>query len=1181
MTLLAESIAVAPRFARSANLERDAARLEPLQGYVVTARALDVVERIAATAAGSGAGGAWSLTGPYGSGKSSLGLLLDAAFGPPCEARRLAERLIGDASDSVGRLVREAHKRHGTGASGFHRGLVTARRESLSRTVLHALDSAVRREYGDPPPPPAERFAAADSLTAALDDAASDDPRRAGPSATSLVEIARCLAGDRPLLLILDEFGKNLEAAGDGAGNDPYLLQQLAEAGQGSGLPIFLLTLQHLAFEDHLAGTDSPRRREWAKVQGRFEDIAYVESAAQTRALIGTAFEVHDPSLRDRIGRWARREAVEMRRLGVTEMADPDTVASCYPLGPLAAAVLPELCGRYGQNERTLFAFLTGADSASAVSFLKKTSLPERGALPSLGLDALYDYFVAGGGSAASAVGRSSRWAEIATRLRDTHGLTERQERMAKSVAVLNLVSATGSIRASEAMLSRTGPGAARTLGELEAAGVAIYRRFADEYRVWQGSDVDIERLLDGAGEQVATRSLVEVLAEIDPLPAQVAARHSAEHDTLRVFSRRYVDGTEPLEPPNTFSPYDGEVLVVVGKGRALPMTAQIGAPATGAKPVVAAIPEDVGPLDAAAREVAKVTRALEDPSVAEDWVARRELGERLALAQSTLENARSAAVEAAACRWVLLDAHGGCELPAGRGSAALSAAADLAYTSTPPVRNEMLNRSALTSQGAKARRELLTAMIEHGSERDLGLSGFGPEVAMYRAFLARTGLHAPEGRGGTGFRAPSDPRMQPAWDVFAAQLDRAKRRRVNLDDVIAALRSPPIGMKAGPVAVFVTAGLLARADDVALYEHGTFKPLLTAEVSERMVRNPGHFDLKCFANTVGARRKVIETLATRLGVEPLRARRRVANVVAVVSHLVARVRRLDNYTRRTGSLAGTTAGVRDLLLEATEPDDLLFRALPSILDCPEVAPDARTYPHTDAYAAALGDAVDELEACLDGLLADLHHLLLTSSGETSRRAVSGQAAALEGEVLDSEVRAFVGALANDAADDNADWISTIATVVARKAPAEWRDDDRERFRRELPQRIAGFGRLVALHAERRADGGGPFDALRVTVTRADGGEYVRLVGVEQRQRAELDAALDEALARLAGITGSTQRAGHTVLALLGERFLSETAAGTLPASTEVANAPAPPVTARTATAAASPALRAAREQHG
>ncbi len=61
---------------------------------------------------------------------------------------------------------------------------------------------------------------------------------------------------------------------------------------RASGLPIFMLTLQHLSFEDYLAGTDGPRRREWAKVQGRFEDIAYVESARQTRALIGTVFDV-------------------------------------------------------------------------------------------------------------------------------------------------------------------------------------------------------------------------------------------------------------------------------------------------------------------------------------------------------------------------------------------------------------------------------------------------------------------------------------------------------------------------------------------------------------------------------------------------------------------------------------------------------------------------------------------------------------------------------------------------------------------------------------------------------------------------------------------------------------------------------------------------------------------------
>ena len=57
MTVLADHISVHGRFARSANLERDADRSHPFEGYVVTARALDAVERIFAAAATGPAGG--------------------------------------------------------------------------------------------------------------------------------------------------------------------------------------------------------------------------------------------------------------------------------------------------------------------------------------------------------------------------------------------------------------------------------------------------------------------------------------------------------------------------------------------------------------------------------------------------------------------------------------------------------------------------------------------------------------------------------------------------------------------------------------------------------------------------------------------------------------------------------------------------------------------------------------------------------------------------------------------------------------------------------------------------------------------------------------------------------------------------------------------------------------------
>ena len=1141
MPVLADCIAVSGRFARSANLERDAGHAEPLAGYVVTARALDVVERIAGSAAERQSGGAWSLTGPYGSGKSSLALLLDAAFSPPGETRNNAWQLIDDASPAAGELIRKAHERHGTGETGFHRALVTANREPITRTVLRALHAAVQRTHGRIPPE--SRFRAAGTLRNALADAAARDPHRTGPSPPAVVDVARCLAADAPLLLIIDEFGKNLEAITERSDADPYLLQQLAEAGQGSGLPIFMLTLQHLSLEDHLSVSESPRRCEWIKVSGRFEDIAYVESAVATRTLIGETFRVEDHTLRSRIALWAKPRAEAMRALGASDLADPDTVASCYPLHPLVATVLPELCSRYGQHERTLFSFLTGADRASAASFLVNTELPTGGALPSLGVDAAYDYFMSSDGLPRLSNSRSSRWTEVATRLRDVHGLSPEQSRLAKTIALLNLVSTTGTIRASSRVLALAETDV-NALAALEKAGIVTYRDFADEYRVWQGTDIDIRRLLDGARQRTQRRSLVEILSDVHRPAPVVAARHSAEYDVLRVFARRYADGGENVEPLDPFSPYDGEVLLVVGADGSTP-TATQSTPAT--KPIVVAIPDDVRSLDRAARELAAITTVLQEPAVEADWVARRELGERLAETKALLEDAVDAAFSPDTCHWILLDSTGDRELRPGRGSAALSEAADIRYPSTPKVRNEMLNRTDLTSQGAKARRLLLEAMIDHGSELNLGFDGYGPEVAMYRAFLKSTGLHGcgDDCDGTMAFRRPSDSSLRPAWDAVGAEFGRAKTRRVNLTDTHAALLSPPVGMKAGVVPVFVTAALLAFNDEVAIYEHGTFQPLLTPELSERMVRNPGHFEIKHFANTKGARRQVVEALASRLGVRPSSRRHRVSNVLSIVSHLVSQVRHLDKYTLETRDLGPSTLRARDALLGAVEPDDLLFRSLPAAFAFRPIPAHTIAYGKADAYANHVSTALNDLRGCHDRLLDTLLKLLIEASGEDSRQMITKRAAAIESDVLNPDARALVLTLANDGVDTDTDWIQAVATVVLRKAPSEWSDDDLARFRRELPQQMAAFQRLADLHATRPVNGTDPSRRLQVAFTRQDGSEHVRLLELDDRQRRHADEVFDRTLRELAPLVGSTQRAHAALLALIGERLLAEPPAAT------------------------------------
>lgn len=78
---LAALVSVTPRFARSVALVRDAGRCDALDGYLLTPSGRDILRRLAAALRGEITTRAWSVTGPYGSGKDGvLPVLLAAAL---------------------------------------------------------------------------------------------------------------------------------------------------------------------------------------------------------------------------------------------------------------------------------------------------------------------------------------------------------------------------------------------------------------------------------------------------------------------------------------------------------------------------------------------------------------------------------------------------------------------------------------------------------------------------------------------------------------------------------------------------------------------------------------------------------------------------------------------------------------------------------------------------------------------------------------------------------------------------------------------------------------------------------------------------------------------------------------------------------------------------------------------
>lgn len=1150
MTRLIELKRPKDRFARSINVERDAGSAA-IDGYLPVGRAIESIDRLGRAMLSDSAEVALSVTGPYGSGKSSLALVIDSLFAPMSDPARIsAEAMLTEAAPQTMSVIRQAMERAGASDAGFIRGVVTAQREPIAQTVVRALLHGAERFT----PTASSRQVLKRSVKTlrVLDETLSAGGGRLDTRA--IRELVLQLSEVGPILLLVDEFGKNLEAFAERPGDgDLFLLQELAEwTRRGSGARLALVTLQHMAFGDYADGASAVQRREWVKIQGRFEDIPFVDTPGQTISLVAASFEGAAESIRPRLEEWAASQVHDLRALGLTDLATrADLLAHCWPLHPLALAVLPELCQRYGQNERTMFSFLAGAEPRSVHSFLRETALADDG-LPSVHLDRLYDYFLESASSMVSVSADASRWLEIDTRIRDAHGLSDGARRVLKTVGLLNLVSAGGSLRASRAMLKyaaadgRSGtvqPGhVEQRLRELESAGLVTYREFADEFRVWQGSDFDLRSAITVARRRLRDEHPRTILQRVLPLGPLVAARHSHETGTLRAFERGWTDDSVTTIAPLSARDRGDGLLLYVLDGPA--PTRAVRSKATD-KPIVFATTEDPLALLEAARELAAIDEVIAtDDEIRTDWVARKELAERRVAAATALHVEFEKAFGGTSLRsrwhWVKREnveksghvwRKGNRQSP----SAVLSDVADSYYPDAAIVRNDLLNRHELSSQAAKARREVVEVMGTNERLPGLGIEGFGPDRTLYLSVLAALELHEVNGESAS-YRLPSAASsVAPVWAAIVGRIRTSTASRLNVADLYAELSLPPFGLRAGVAPIVFAAALRQHKDEFALYEHGTFRPSFSGDVAERLLRNPGNFEVKSFASGSGPRRRLIESLAdsmltTRASSSP--------TVVSVVASLVARINMLPAYAKKTTEVSQPARALRTALLEATEPDVLVFERLPSAVGHrPVLAGDGAAEMDAKAMAQAVSGAMNELAEAYPSLVDEIRDRLIVElrvSSDDYRESLQRRAAEIAEKVIDPKVRSLVAALRAGIPDEEP-WLEYIGMQITGVPPQAWADDDRRRFRSVLAEAGGTFRRVEALNADMRSQDG-DFDAVRFHVNWSHGHEAVKLVVWDERTRDSTRSVVAEALDSLAAAAGSRETAADWLMAALADQ---------------------------------------------
>ena len=1105
---LADKISVNTRYTRSTNLERDRGSLSIIEAYLPTVRGVRLLEDVSAALGTKDQPRAWSLIGPYGCGKSSFGLFLHELLGDSATpAKSAAAKSLGRESRGLAQRFRKQKP--------WCRVVLTGSEEPLSNRLLTALDEAATNFWEG-------RLGRKPAVLEEIRQA-----RKRGDAADSQVlrlvddlqgALEKSDAGG--LLIVIDELGKFLEHEARQSAGGVFLLQGLAERTfQGRKANLMLFVLLHQAFDLYARGLGEKLRNDWAKVQGRFQSVSFVETTEQTLRIVAAAFSNSlTQTERESIARRTTRMARAFGRAkalpgGLGDKQAAELFAACYPLHPISLLLLPVLCQRFAQNERTLFSYLGSREPHGFGDASQSLKVGEW-----MHPSEVYDYFVQNQPAVLADPITHRRWAEVVTAVdraeREAVEESKPSLRLIKTIGLLNLAAGSEAPNASESVLSQLFSSKKAFQAALDQplrTSVVQYRKFSGEYRVWQGTDFNIDEQTRLEEEKLGHFELATALSERTDSQPIVARRHSIRTGSLRYFDVAYVDTRScKLFEANNDAPRlvfflaegqdDEAVFHQAWQGGGQHDLWVLHRNGTGLRSVI---------RDALALEA--VQRGAQE--LASDPVAAREIKERLKAAHAAERKALGALTkEPSLSEWYWRNE----KLDVPHASAlqeTLSEVIDCIYHNTPTISNELINRDRLSSQAAAARNKLFQHMLNHEAQPDLGFEKYPPEKAIYRSVLKGGRLHQ-ETEAGWAFveLSKDDPlKLRPVWNRFDELFAASETGPVSAERLMNDLAGPPFGLKRGVFPVIFLHYYLVHQHEIALYDEGAYSPRLAFEHLERLVRRPDLFSFQRF-RIEGVRATLFNEYSKTLFTEAPTS----LTVLGIAKPLTRFVLDLDDYTQKTRRLSPTTLQVRQAFFLSKSPEKLLFDALPKACGF-----DADS--DLSGFSETLINCLRELKQAQTALLGHMQSALCGCFGLPDgtplgdlRALLPGRYRGLDEYTVDVKgLKSFIRRITDrHLADD--EWFDGILAFLGQKPPAKWTDQDRD----TAEYRLAEFSRRLVdleklrLHYESVAQQDGEIEVILLKTLSKGLGEVDEVVPLTKRT----ESAIATARERIEGI---------------------------------------------------------------
>ena len=1147
---LIDKIGVNTHYTRSINLERDADSQAVVEAYIPTSRALRTLERMAEALKADESPRAWSLVGPYGSGKSSFAVFLAHLLGPSAAVATQSARATLKKNDQL--ELRNRLTSLTKGNEGYCTILITGSPESLGRRLVHSLSRKSEEIW-------AGRRGRSHSIVAKL---ATLAEQKEQPATTDILarikELQDALAGIgySGLFIVIDELGKFLEYEARHYGaNDIFLLQSLAEhALAPHEAKLAMVVMLHQAFEQYARGLGESLKNEWAKVQGRFENIPFLESSEQTLRVVAAAIE-HDflRAESSKIKKEAKQLATRFSEAAALPSAMGIKVASelfeaCYPLHPISALILPLLCQKVAQNERTLFSYLGSKETHGFQDALNRCSKVGDWIYPW----EIYEYFILNQPAALSDHFTHRRWAEVVTATERLGDATEDEVKLLKTIGLLNIIGVQGNFKASNELIELSLPSeksVKKAIKGLTQKSVIQYRKFSSEYRVWQGSDFDLEGQVREEASKLGAFNLAEQLNTRHSLLPIVARRYTIDSGTLRYFVPVFSDASsyEKLEAKSC----DARIIIYLAESRddeELFADKVVNRFSTLDIVVLCRSGDQLRDILAESLALEEIQRSAQ--ALHTDPVAQREFADRYAAAIAKEEEQTSYLIEEPKIgQWFYRARR--LEITNKRAlQEKLSSVLKKVYHKSPKIFNELINRDKPSSQANAAKNKLVLAMLGNEAEEDLGFdkTKFPPEKAIYRALLRKANLHIKNEneKGGWCIKGPASNKEDPCgfYDVWTRIDDffgTSEKSPKSLVDLNKELLAPPYGIKEGVLPILYIAVIIANQHELAIYENRIFKARFTPEMIEHFMKRPDEFTFQRF-RIAGLNSSIFKEYS-----KALFENGKTKDLLGVAKPIAKFMSGLPEYTQKTSSgISKRSQTVRDAFKLSKSPVTLLVEEVPKALGF-ELKGKEQDDVAVTGLSQALTETLRELKHCFSELKGEMCQLCaqaLYFDKKTSlkelRELAYGRYTGFEEYTIDRDgLRAFILRLIEKDKSDEV-WFDSLLTFLGRKSIDKWSDAERDtaEYRlSEFSRKLNDLDRLRVHYQQAGNKVDSDFDVYLLRSVKKGALDHDAVVAVDSKRHKAIEEAKQEIADRLVKL--GEKELGLAALAEVVDEFLA------------------------------------------